>query len=226
MNSIECLKLRFFLVRRFSSSFMSFLAPGILVLIIGLSVFCGCSKKPQTISGVFLDQVRSDRVNYDIKFDFRTDGTVVSHKEWLSSYFVKIEQPAIITDGKGVYVAHEDKVDVILLVKSSLADESYTNQEFFKHIAAIGSYLPARREVPAATVARARVAVDDVEAALAEAGDLLRAIDEGAFAAERILTDLPGLVRGASVRTSVEDVTLFKAVGSAFEDLIVASAVA
>ena len=94
------------------------------------------------------------------------------------------------------------------------------------HIAAIGSYLPARREVPAATVARARVAVDDVEAALAEAGDLLRAIDEGAFAAERILTDLPGLVRGASVRTSVEDVTLFKAVGSAFEDLIVASAVA
>lgn len=132
MNSIECLKLRFFLVRRFSSSFMSFLAPGILVLIIGLSVFCGCSKKPQTISGVFLDQVRSDRVNYDIKFDFRTDGTVVSHKEWLSSYFVKIEQPAIITDGKGVYVAHEDKVDVILLVKSSLADESYTNQEFFK----------------------------------------------------------------------------------------------
>ncbi len=94
------------------------------------------------------------------------------------------------------------------------------------HIAAIGSYLPERREVPSATVARARVAVDDVEAALAEAGDLLRAIDEGSFSVDRILTDLPGLVRGATVRTSPEDVTLFKAVGSAFEDLIVASAVA
>ena len=94
------------------------------------------------------------------------------------------------------------------------------------HIAAIGSYLPERREVPAATVARARVAVDDIEGALAEAGDLLRAIAEGSFAADRILCDLPGLVRGATVRTSPADVTLFKAVGSAFEDLIVASAVA
>jgi ornithine cyclodeaminase/alanine dehydrogenase-like protein (mu-crystallin family) len=61
-------------------------------------------------------------------------------------------------------------------------------------------------------------------AALAEAGDLLIPIAEGRFRADAIVADLPELVAGRAVRTSPEDITVFKSVGVAFEDLVVAQA--
>ena len=72
---------------------------------------------------------------------------------------------------------------------------------------------------------RARVVVETREAALAEAGDLLIPIEEGVIEAGHIVADLAEAVRGADVRRSPEDVTLFKSVGMAFEDLVVAGAV-
>ncbi|MGZ8607009.1 MAG: ornithine cyclodeaminase family protein, partial [Actinomycetota bacterium] len=60
--------------------------------------------------------------------------------------------------------------------------------------------------------------------AMAEAGDLLLAIEEGAIGPGHVLADLAEVVRGATVRTSDRDVTLFKSVGVAFEDLVVARA--
>ncbi len=68
--------------------------------------------------------------------------------------------------------------------------------------------------------------VETREAALAEAGDLVIPIAEGAIGPDHVVADLAEVVRGASVRGSVEDVTLFKSVGVAFEDLIVARAAA
>jgi ornithine cyclodeaminase len=92
------------------------------------------------------------------------------------------------------------------------------------HVNAIGAYTPEMREVDTEGVRRAKVVVETREAALAEAGDLLIAIAEGAIGPEHVIADLGEVVRGAAVRTSEEDVTLFKSVGVAFEDLVVASA--
>ncbi len=89
---------------------------------------------------------------------------------------------------------------------------------------AIGSYRPETREVDSETVRRARVVVETREVALAEAGDLLLPIEEGVVQAGHIVADLGETVRGADVRRSAEDVTLFKSVGIAFEDLVVARA--
>ena len=58
-----------------------------------------------------------------------------------------------------------------------------------------------------------------------EAGDLLIPIQEGVVQAGHIVADLAEMVRGAEVRRSPEDITLFKSVGMGFEDLIVARAV-
>jgi ornithine cyclodeaminase len=92
------------------------------------------------------------------------------------------------------------------------------------HVNAIGAYLPQRREVDTATVARARVVVETREVALTEAGDILIPIAEGAIGREHIVADLAEVVRGRTVRSSRADVTLFGSVGMAFEDLVVARA--
>ncbi|MGH2676626.1 MAG: ornithine cyclodeaminase family protein, partial [Actinomycetota bacterium] len=92
------------------------------------------------------------------------------------------------------------------------------------HVNAIGAYRPDMRELDDETVRRARVVVETREAAMAEAGDLLIPIETGVIDPEHVVADLSELVRGAPVRRGPEDVTLFKSVGLAAEDLAVARA--
>jgi ornithine cyclodeaminase/alanine dehydrogenase-like protein (mu-crystallin family) len=92
------------------------------------------------------------------------------------------------------------------------------------HVNAVGAYTPETREVDTPTVVRARVAVETREVAMAEAGDLLLPIAEGAVDVGHVLADLSETVRGSVVRRSREDLTLFVSVGMAFEDLVVARA--
>jgi len=94
------------------------------------------------------------------------------------------------------------------------------------HINAIGSYKPHIREIPGETIRRAKVFVDQKQACLEEAGDLIiplreNLIDEGHIQAE-IGEVLAGLKRG---RLSEEEITVFKSVGNAVQDLAVASLV-
>jgi ornithine cyclodeaminase/alanine dehydrogenase-like protein (mu-crystallin family) len=92
------------------------------------------------------------------------------------------------------------------------------------HVNAVGTYQPHARELDTTTMRRGRVVVETRDAALSEAGDLLIPMGEGAFGAEHIVADLAELVCGAEVRRSPDDTTVFKSVGLAFEDLIVARA--
>jgi ornithine cyclodeaminase/alanine dehydrogenase-like protein (mu-crystallin family) len=94
------------------------------------------------------------------------------------------------------------------------------------HVTAVGAYTLATRELDGETMRRGRLVVETREAALAEAGDIALAIGEGAIDASTILADLSEVVRGGSVRTDPADVTIFESVGLAFEDLVVASAIA
>ncbi|HSL11403.1 MAG TPA: ornithine cyclodeaminase family protein, partial [Actinomycetota bacterium] len=93
------------------------------------------------------------------------------------------------------------------------------------HVNAVGAFRPENRELDTETVRRARVVVETREVAAEEAGDLLIPIAEGAIGWEHVVADLGELVRGAEVRRSPDDVTVFGSVGLAFEDLAVASAI-
>jgi ornithine cyclodeaminase len=93
------------------------------------------------------------------------------------------------------------------------------------HVNAIGAYEPHAREVDTETIRRARVVVETREVALAEAGDLLVPIAEGAVGAEHVVADLRELVGGAQVRRTPDELTVFVSVGMASEDLAVARAV-
>jgi ornithine cyclodeaminase/alanine dehydrogenase-like protein (mu-crystallin family) len=92
------------------------------------------------------------------------------------------------------------------------------------HVNAVGAYTPDTRELDTTAVRRARVAVETREAAMAEAGDLLIPMAEGAIGDDHVVADLAEVVRGKRVRRSPADVTAFISVGVAFEDLVVARA--
>jgi len=92
------------------------------------------------------------------------------------------------------------------------------------HVNAVGAYTRATRELDDATMRRGRLVVETREAALAEAGDLIIPLDAGIISRDDIVADLSALARGTSVRRSPADITVFKSVGLASEDLAVAAA--
>jgi alanine dehydrogenase len=95
------------------------------------------------------------------------------------------------------------------------------------HICAVGACRPDQREMPTALVARARVFVDARVGALAEAGDLLLPIREGAFGENHVAGELGEVVLGrVAGRASASDVTIFKSLGMAAEDVVAAALVA
>ena len=91
------------------------------------------------------------------------------------------------------------------------------------HVNAAGSSVPPFRELDTEAVKRARVYVDNRECVLNEADDLRAPIGEGAISKDHILADLGELVSGSNAgRTSAEQITLFKSVGMAVEDIAAA----
>lgn len=91
------------------------------------------------------------------------------------------------------------------------------------HINGVGSYKPDMAEIPPETIARAKVVVDQIEGCLAEAGDLIQPIQQGIITKNHIHGELGELVTGKiSARETDDEITVFKSVGLAVQDLITA----
>lgn len=94
------------------------------------------------------------------------------------------------------------------------------------HINGVGAHAPAVREIPSDVIAAARVVVDSREAGLKEAGDLIMAIAEGKVTAEHFADELGEVADGTKpARTSPEQITIYKSVGIAIQDMAVAAMV-
>ena len=94
------------------------------------------------------------------------------------------------------------------------------------HLDLVGGFRPAMREVDDAAVARARIVVDTWAGALAEAGDLVEPIARGVITRDSVVAELAQLVRGEKTgRRDDDEITLFKSVGTALEDLAAAELV-
>jgi ornithine cyclodeaminase len=91
------------------------------------------------------------------------------------------------------------------------------------HVDLVGAYRRDMRESDGALMARATLVVDTRAGALAEAGDIVQAIAEGAITEAGIAADLADLCRGTHPgRRGAEEITVFKSVGWAGEDLAAA----
>jgi ornithine cyclodeaminase len=94
------------------------------------------------------------------------------------------------------------------------------------HVNAIGAYRSDMRELPAEALRHALLVVETRASALHEAGDVLLAIADGALAEGDVRHELAEVVRGTVRRETREQVTIFKSVGLALEDLALAAAAA
>jgi ornithine cyclodeaminase len=94
------------------------------------------------------------------------------------------------------------------------------------HINAIGAYRPDLCELDGALLARSTIVVETREAALGEAGDILQAIAGGQLPRDGFAHELSDVVAGRTRRATDDEITVFKSVGVALEDLIIARAVA
>ncbi len=91
------------------------------------------------------------------------------------------------------------------------------------HLDLVGSFTPGMREADDGVMRRARLFVDTRDGALAEAGELVQAIAAGAITPDDVVGELAELCRGeVAGRKSDDEVTLFKSVGTALEDLAAA----
>jgi ornithine cyclodeaminase/alanine dehydrogenase-like protein (mu-crystallin family) len=91
------------------------------------------------------------------------------------------------------------------------------------HINAVGAFTPEMQEVPPETVVHATIVVDAVDAALAEAGDLIIPLRRGLITEHDISRELGTVASGAAPgRKSDEEITFFKSVGNAVQDVVIA----
>ena len=94
------------------------------------------------------------------------------------------------------------------------------------HVDLVGAFTPEMRESDDELVRRAAVFVDTFIGALKEAGDLVQPIASGAIAREHVRAELADLVTGRHAgRRSRDEITVFKSVGTALEDLCAARVV-
>jgi ornithine cyclodeaminase len=94
------------------------------------------------------------------------------------------------------------------------------------HINGVGSHAPGVRELAGEVIAAARVVMDSREAALQEAGDLLMPIADGLVSPQQLSDELGEVVEGLKPgRTSPDQITVYKSVGIAIQDMAVANLV-
>jgi len=94
------------------------------------------------------------------------------------------------------------------------------------HINAVGAYGPSNRELDTAAVAQSRMYVDRRESVVHESGDFLIPCTEGAIGESHIAGELGELLTGkVKGRTSKKQITLFKSMGIAVEDLACANSI-
>jgi ornithine cyclodeaminase len=92
------------------------------------------------------------------------------------------------------------------------------------HINAVGAFKPTMRELDTTAVVRSRMYVDRLESALREAGDFLIPRSQGAIGDEHIAGEIGQVLVGdIGGRRTPEDITLFKSLGIAVEDLAAAN---
>jgi alanine dehydrogenase len=156
---------------------------------------------------------------------------------------IKIYSPSVISAtkirkdmesdiGVGVKVAasaedavkHSDIVVTVTTAKEPILKSEWLNAGV--HINAVGSHRPDLREIDGATLARAKVVVDSREAIMTECGDILLALKEKSIPEDVIHAEIGEVLAGMkSGRESAGEITLYKSVGIAIQDVATANLV-
>src|SRR5258708_27831609 len=129
-------------------------------------------------------------------------------------------------DACAVSDAREAVRGTALVVTATTASAPVVEGEWLDestHVSGIGANTRTKRELDAACFKRARVVADSREQAIEESGDLRDAIESGAVTADRRYAELGELAAGSKQgRSSSKEITIFKSVVVALQDIAVA----
>lgn len=147
-----------------------------------------------------------------------------------SAAAVKKDLEAAVRISIDVMSSAEEAVrDADLVVTATTAQQPVIRSDWLKpgaHINAVGSHRPDTREIDGATLVRSKIVVDSREAIMAECGDILLALKERAIDESRIHAEIGEVLAGArDGRGDAAEVTLYKSVGIAIQDVATADLV-
>ncbi len=92
------------------------------------------------------------------------------------------------------------------------------------HLNVVGASIPSKREIDEEMVARSRIYVDYRPSTFAQAGEVIRALESGRIRREHVLAEIGEVLAGrAAGRASADDITLYRSLGIAAQDLACAS---
>ena len=132
--------------------------------------------------------------------------------------------PVEAVDNREAAIRQADIVSAATLTTTPLIEGAWLKPG--THVDGVGAFKPSMRETDDEVVRRASVFCDTKAGALKEGGDLFQPIRDGVIKAEDVKADLFDLARGTHQgRSKAEEITFFKSVGSAIEDLAAAIAV-
>lgn len=132
--------------------------------------------------------------------------------------------PVEAVDNREAAIRQADIVSAATLTTTPLIEGAWLKPG--THVDGVGAFKPSMRETDDEVVRRASVFCDTKAGALKEGGDLFQPIRDGVIKAEDVKADLFDLARGTHQgRTKAEEITFFKSVGTAIEDLAAAIAV-
>jgi ornithine cyclodeaminase len=144
------------------------------------------------------------------------------------------EELTRLADSKKVKVLRADSAEKAAVEADILVTATTSRTPVFPgrvlspgaHINAMGAFTPEMQEVDEETILRSRIFVDSLETCLEEAGDLIIPLNKGLIRREDIQGELGEIVSGIKAgRKTPEEITYFKSVGNAVQDISVARAI-
>ena len=143
------------------------------------------------------------------------------NKERRERFVAEAMVEAVAVDHPGEAVVGADVIVLATSSKIPVIESGWVKPG--SHVISVGAVRPNEREMDPALTARSRFFADSREAALIESGDIVLGMREGRFTSSHIVAEIGDLVNGATGRTSDAEVTIFKSLGLAVEDVTAAN---
>jgi alanine dehydrogenase len=147
-----------------------------------------------------------------------------SREQFVEDMSSRVPVPIVAADSAEAAVRAADLIVLVTSSPTPVIEDAWVSPG--AHVVCVGACRPNQQEMPPALVARSRLYVDSKAAALVEAGDVVLNIAAGLFSESHIRGEIGELVLGrVAGRTSPDDITVFKSLGMAVEDVVAADLV-
>lgn len=149
---------------------------------------------------------------------------IQSRRQFVDDMSPQFNMPIVAADTAESAVRGADLIVLVTSSPTPVIDDAWVSPG--AHVVCVGACRPTQQEMPPQLVKRSRLYVDSREAAVVESGDVVMNIAAGLFDASHIRGEIGELVLGRKEgRTSAKDITVFKSLGMAVEDVVAADLV-